>query len=313
MIKSCSLTGFIYSRKNRHRIVNSEQFFKSVKALDNFIMGLRSYWESRVLLGPLPQGFLDLEGRNTQQQQEEADKQTALAMYQLQMQSMDGTYEPRVARLSIAIVQAKLAKNYGMTRMDPYVRVRVGHAIYETHTCSNGAKNPHWNKVIHCYLPRGIAQIYLEIYDECSFVMDELIAWCHIEIPPQVLQKEETYEDWYLLSGKQGNHLEGSINLVFSYTAKPHPYMSVLPDWMTLNNPNFTPSSVGALRRPQYTPVNVYATPPAIASSMPNAENELKQISEMFPNVDKEVIKTVYDANNGKKDLTINSLLQMCD
>lgn len=50
--------------------------------------------------------------------------------------------------------------------------------------------------------------------------MDELIAWCHIEIPPQVLQKEETYEDWYLLSGKQGNHLEGSINLVFSYTVK---------------------------------------------------------------------------------------------
>lgn len=60
--------------------------------------------------------------------------------------------------------------------------------------------------------------------------------------------------------------------------------MSVLPDWMTLNNPNFTPSSVGALRRPQYTPVNVYATPPAIASSMPNAENELKQVIYMSNN-----------------------------
>lgn len=69
----------------------------------------------------------------------------------------------------------------------------------------------------------------------------------------------------------------------------------------------------------QYAPVNVYTTPPATAqppvvpSSMPNAEIELKQISEMFPNVDKEVIKSVYDANQGKKDVTINSLLQMCE
>lgn len=69
-------------------------------------------------------------------------------------------------------------------------------------------------------LPPGVTQVYIEIYDECSFVMDELIAWGHIEIPPQVIQKEETHEDWYMLSGKQGENQEGMINLVFSYVVR---------------------------------------------------------------------------------------------
>lgn len=56
--------------------------------------------------------------------------------------------------------------------------------------------------------------------------MDELIAWGHIEIPPHVIQKGETHEDWYTLSGKQGDNQEGMINLVFSYTVKTNIFIT---------------------------------------------------------------------------------------
>ncbi|KAK0159721.1 hypothetical protein PV327_010806 [Microctonus hyperodae] len=273
-------------------------------------------WRKRAFLGPLPQTFLTLSDQHAtpQQQQEAADQQAALALQQLQQTMQPSIGNSTLGRLSITIAQAKLVKNYGMTRMDPYVRLRVGHSIYETQTDSNGGKNPHWNKVIQCWLPPGVHQIYLEIYDECSFTMDELIAWGHIDIPPQVIQQGQTYEDWFMLSGKQGDNQEGMINLVISYTNKCQPYMTGAPAPVVM-----VPSASNVLfGMPSYAPVNVYTTPTSVPpqslvspSTLPDSQSQIELIAEMFPNVDHEVIKSVYDANNGQKNLTINSLLQM--
>ncbi|KAJ8971344.1 hypothetical protein NQ317_016347, partial [Molorchus minor] len=81
----------------------------------------------------------------------------------------------------------------------------------------------------------------------------------------------------------------------------------------------YTPSPVVIVPKTGSGTVKPFAvhTVPNTASSIPPvpilSESELKQIEEMFPNAEKEVIKTVFEANRGNKESTINSLLQMVE
>lgn len=255
----------------------------------------------RVFLGTLPPDFLRIT-TTPKQQQEAADQQAAWALHHQLVGS--SLVQNTVGRLNITVAQAKLVKNYGMTRMDPYVRLRVGHCVYETQTDPKGGKTPHWNKVVQCPLPQGVNTIYVEIYDECSFMMDELIAWAHIPIGKNVLNGETT-EDWYPLNGKQGDGKEGMINLVLSYNTGGRGLNQCVPLMMI---PSTAQNMFGM---PQYAQVPVYTQiPPQQPVLNPQ---HLTQIEEMFPNIEKEVIKSVFEANRGNKDATVNSLLQMSD
>lgn len=233
-----------------------------------------------------------------------------MALHQAQQQSLQLLAPNVVGRLSITVSQAKLIRNYGLTRMDPYARIRVGHFVYETHTSVNGGKNPHWNRVIQSQLPKGVNSLSVEIYDECSFKVDELIAWTTIQIPESVL-RGETHEHWYTLSGKQGDDQEGSIQVVLSFGTHTIPAAASYVPY-PMSGAAYIPSQSGR-------PVPVFVAPqvPAVQAAPAQVpvltEEDVKLVEEMFPNIDKEVIKSVFEANRNNKDATINSLLQMND
>lgn len=63
--------------------------------------------------------------------------------------------------------------------------------------------------------------------------MDELVAWTEVRIPDTVL-RGETHEEWYSLSGKQGEGVEGMIDLVLSFTVSS----ASMPRTFSNNNQN---------------------------------------------------------------------------
>lgn len=260
---------------------------------------------SHVMVGELPGDFLRFNS-TPQQQQNLADERVAQI---LQAQQQAGYYSIPAnikGRINISVVQARLNKNYGLTRMDPYCRIRVGHAVFETPTAYNGGKNPQWCKELQCYLPQGVENMYVEIFDEKSFTADDRVAWAYITIPEAALNGE-TVDEWFPLSGKQGDEKEGTLNLVLTFT----PVENLPPAPMMFPQVQTYPGIVmpGVMYPPQQMLVRQQQQP--LPHRPAFTEEDLKQVKDMFPNMDDEVIRSVLIANSGNKDATINSLLQM--
>nr|CAD2190519.1 unnamed protein product [Meloidogyne enterolobii] len=247
---------------------------------------------SRVLIGQLPDDFLRVSKpevdptipQNVQEQQQNIPSIPQQVPYQSfgPAENFYSFVPPHTrGRLSIKIVEAKLTKNYGLpgVRMDPYIRLRIGHTLFETPTCVNGGKAPHWNRTVNAYLPEGVESVYLQIFDERAFTNDELVAWAHI-ILPQGIFNREVIDEWYQLSGPQGEGKEGVINLVVSFSQVPRP-QNQGEERAIINAPLFT-------------------------------EEELNELAEMFPTIEREVIKQVLEAKGGVKEAAVTALLDIC-
>ncbi|CAG2177057.1 unnamed protein product, partial [Oppiella nova] len=279
---------------------------------------------TNVLIGRLPENFLRFSSDETNgesdggqtERQIQCDEEVAMALQQQQYHRWGASPQNIRGRLDVTIAEARLVKNYGVTRMDPYVRLRIGHHVYETRTCYNGAKNPKWNKVFHCYLPQGVDSFHIEIYDECSFTIDEMIAWVLYKIPESTITSGQTVEEWVDLNGKQGDGKEGQICIVTSFTPlnKTALQNTGYPVAAAPMVPVIMPNQYGVVYGTNPALPQVYVQPgPPPTGAQPQtqpiviSEEDVKQVSEMFPNVEIDVIKAIMETQRGNKDRTINS------
>lgn len=196
-----------------------------------------------------------------------------------------------MGRLTVTVAEAKLARNYGLARMDPYCRIRVGHCVYETPTCPNGAREPKWNKTFNCFLLQGVTHVDVEIYDECTFSADTMIAHGTYTIPEEVIHRGSVVDEWWPLSGQEGHDKEGMIHLILSL----QPLRTDAGGLAALNP---------ALQQ------HHHQQPKVVEPVLPT-EEQLQDFTKMFPNIDKEIIKSVFAEKRGNLEETATCLLQL--
>lgn len=243
--------------------------------------------------------------------------------------------------LNITVVQARLAKNYGMTRMDPYCRLRVGIQVFETPTSYNGSKTPRWNKLVQCHIPDTLREFHVEIFDECSFSVDERIAWGVVKLTDSLFEGD-TVEHWHSLCGKQGDDKEGMIHIVLKYqkfegqpfvngpAIMQNPMMVVNPMGgamgapMVVNAPMYgygAPYVPGAIVAQQQPTQNNYIVTPAQPQSQQTQQTQPQQpqidpaavqtLKEMCPTLDEDIILSVLHQSGGNVDRAAGTLLEM--
>ena len=90
---------------------------------------------SELLLGQLPDNFLRIDNMDHQIENDQELAASLQKQYDQQAAASGNQWATQFkAQLVLTFVEARLVKNYGLMNMNPYLRLRVGHTIYETKT-----------------------------------------------------------------------------------------------------------------------------------------------------------------------------------
>ncbi|XP_075256831.1 toll-interacting protein-like isoform X2 [Convolutriloba macropyga] len=249
--------------------------------------------------------------------------------------------DPNVlGQLALTVERASLTKNYGLTNMSPYCRIRVGHNMCKTKTVDGAGKTPCWNQRIALPLTKGVDMAYIEIFDSCVLQNDQMVAWGCVPIPEELLiAGGDEASKAYSLSGKQGPNLEGTVHVRLSFVlskdmaamgnaSQPQPYTMMMPPGGAAMYTPYAPYQM--YPPPVMTPyamagtTNVHVQPqnyPQMQGTMPQpqqprappviSEADVTSLKETFPAVDREVIAGVLENCSGNKDAAAELLLQM--
>ncbi|GMR53071.1 hypothetical protein PMAYCL1PPCAC_23266, partial [Pristionchus mayeri] len=251
----------------------------------------------QVLVGPLPDDFLRLIKPSSSADSAAVDPAAAAHVATPSQPAVYSFVPPNTrGRISVTILEANLAKNYGLVRMDPYCRLRVGHASFETPTKLSGGRTPFWNRIVHAYLPVGVDSIFVQIFDEKAFSADECIAHAHILLPPGIFNGE-TIDDFYPLTGAQGEGKEGLVHLIISFAP--------------VDTPIAHPAYQGGPTYPDGSPVHQPSDAPGAVPGPVFSDDDVKAVKELFPDIDEEVVRAILEEKRGDQDATVSALLEM--
>eukprot|EP00730_Choanoeca_flexa_P004593 TRINITY_DN11742_c0_g2_i2.p2 TRINITY_DN11742_c0_g2~~TRINITY_DN11742_c0_g2_i2.p2 ORF type:complete len:298 (+),score=46.73 TRINITY_DN11742_c0_g2_i2:1288-2181(+) len=276
--------------------------------------------ESRVVLGDLPDDFLRI-------------------MVEVPVPATEGvppsllSNGPTQGMLQVTIIEARLAKNYGMMKMDPFVRIITGNFCKRTAICQKGSISPRWNQTVEVPVLPHFQTVTIEVVDFRT-LGDRTIATG--QLPLSQFIEGNVVEDWFPLSGKQGKDKEGVINLRFQFVrtaAPPVPIVYAVPGHngqVLIQQPPMAhypyqqQAPPQAHRQPQYQqhhpsgqqqqrPTRPPPQPQTRPTSHRPSPEQVQQLQEMFPVLEQDIIESVLQANHGDVERSLTALLQLTE